>query len=64
MNKFDLTKIKSIEVEGIDHSDTPDFVDAFISYAEYNGEKLTDSELEILNQDSSFVYQCVIDRIF
>ena len=37
---------QSIEIDGIDTSDYPDFVDAYISYAEYaDGTPLTDEEL-------------------
>jgi len=39
--------VKSIEVEGVDSSDYPDFADAYASYAEWtNGKELTDSELD------------------
>lgn len=56
----------SIEIEGVDTSDYPDFADAFICYAERSdtGEPLTDEELDELNQDSSFVYDCVIRNLY
>jgi hypothetical protein len=39
--------IRSIEIEGVDSNDYPDFVDAYASYAEWaNGKKLTDRELD------------------
>ena len=39
--------IKSIEVDGVDSRDYPDFVDSYITYAEWtNGKELTDGELE------------------
>ena len=42
-------KIGSLEVDGIDSSDYPDFCDAFFSYAEFDdGTALTDAELEEL----------------
>lgn len=44
--------------------DAPDFVDAYISYATRNGVPLTDEELDELNEDSQFVYECVINRIY
>ena len=56
---------KSIELDGIDTNDYPDFCDAFISYAEYeNGELLDDDALDVLNDDSSLVYDLVIERLF
>lgn len=45
----------SIEVDGIDERDAPDFVDSYVSYAEWNdGIELTDEELEHLNNLSEF----------
>lgn len=56
---------QNIEIDGIDYRDYPDFVDAFISYAEYeDGTELTDSELDVLNENSDFVYEQVINKIY
>ena len=45
----------SIEIDGIDERDAPDFVDSYISYAEWNdGIELTDDELEQLNDMSEY----------
>ena len=58
-------KVTNIELNDIDTTDYPDFCDAFIAFAEWdNGVALTDDELETLNEDSEFVYQCVMDRLF
>tara|TARA_R110000796_G_scaffold52905_2_gene124535 strand:+ start:814 stop:999 length:186 start_codon:yes stop_codon:yes gene_type:complete len=56
---MDYKKIKNIEVEGIDTNDYPDFCDAFILKADYDGKPMTEVQLDELNQDSSFVYECV-----
>ena len=61
---MDLSKIKNIEIEGIDSADYPEFCDAFIAAAEYNGKQLTEKQLDVLNDDNSFVYSCVIDLIY
>jgi hypothetical protein len=45
-------------------ADYPDFSDAYISYAEYDGEPMTDEQLEELNQDGSFVYDAIQRRLF
>jgi len=43
---------KSIEVDGDDPSDYPDFSDAYIAYAEYeDGTPLTDAELEQFQEE-------------
>ena len=61
---MDLNKIENIEVDGIDTADYPDFCDAYITAAEYNGKELTDEQLDVLNNNSSFVYSCVVDLIW
>ena len=50
----------NIEVEDIDMKDYPDFCDAYIAYAEdSDGVALTEQELDVVNQDSSYVYEQV-----
>jgi hypothetical protein len=61
---MELDKITNIELDGIDTKDYPDFCDAYIVSAEYEGEELTEEQLEELNCDSDFVYQCVLNYLF
>ncbi len=62
MNYEHLT---SVEIEGIDFADAPDFVNAFVVYAEYEGVPLTEAELETLNEDHpALVYEYIIDYIY
>lgn len=56
--------IDSIEFDDIDHSDYPDFCDAFISYAEIGGKPMTGIELDKLNDDRDFVYEKLMEYIF
>ena len=63
--KIDVNKLENIQVEGIDTRDYPDFVDAFISYAEMDGVELTDEQLDELNDDyPDLIYDCVINHLF
>ena len=64
MINLDYTKISDVEVEGIDTADYPDFCDAFIASADYDGREMTDMELDTLNDDSDFVYDAVQTHIF
>jgi len=48
---IDVNKLQDIEVDGIDRSDYPDFCDAYISAASYEGRPLTDDELDWLNNE-------------
>lgn len=61
---MDYLKITNVEVEGIDTKDYPDFVDAFISYAEYDGVEMTDEQLDEINECYDFVYECVQNHLF
>lgn len=62
--KLNLNKIDSIEVEGIDTRDYPDFCDAFISYAEIDGRELTDEELDYINDNCpDMVYDAVLNHL-
>ena len=56
---MDYKKINNIEVDGIDTNDYPKFCDAFISSADYDGVEMTDKQLDVLNEDSEFVYKSV-----
>lgn len=59
---LDYKKISNVEVSDIDRDDYPDFSDAYISYAEYDGEPMTDEQLEEINQDGFFVYEAIMRR--
>jgi hypothetical protein len=55
----------SIQFENIFSWDAPDYVDAFISSAAYiDGTELTDSELEELNRNSTFVHQALQNFLY
>ena len=64
MINLDYTKISDVEVEGIDTADYPDFCDAFIASADYDGREMTDMELDTLNDDSDFVYGAVQTHLY
>ena len=61
---MDYKKIDNIEVDGIDTKDYPDFCDAYITSADYEGEPMTDSQLDEINEDGDFVYECVQNHLF
>ena len=63
--KLKNVDLNSIELDGIDTRDYPDFCDAFICNASFdNGKPLNDAELDELNSDGSFVYDQVIKQVF
>ena len=48
---------------GVGTTDYPDFCDAFISYAEYNGEPMTKDQLDELNDDGEFIQEAAMDYL-
>lgn len=62
--KLDYSLIEDIELDGIDRRDAPDYVDAFIVSASYNGREMSQAELDILNEDRSFVYECLLSYLY
>ena len=61
---MDYLKITNVEVEGIDLNDYPDFSDAFIASAEYDGVDMTEEQLDEINDCYDFVHECVMHQIF
>lgn len=53
--------LKSINIEGVNHSDYPDFADAFIAEAQWmnDGTALNDEELEQLTEENS----CLVNEL-
>lgn len=60
---YDKIDMASIDMH-IDTSDYPDFVDSYILKADYDGRPMTDAELDVLNDDSDFVYEQILKRIY
>jgi hypothetical protein len=61
---MDYSKIDNIEIDGIDTQDYPDFCDAYIVSADYNGVPMTEEERNTLNEDRDFVHEKVFDKLF
>jgi TRAP-type uncharacterized transport system substrate-binding protein len=64
-NGLDLALINDIEFDDVDMDDYPDFADAYISAATYDGVEMTDDELAELNEKHpGFVYERLISKLF
>ncbi len=64
ITSLDYSKIQDIEIDGLNHRDAPDYVDAYISSATYRGQPMSEKQLDRLNQDSDFVYRCVMNYLY
>ena len=56
--------ITNVKFEGIDHKDYPDYCDAYIVSADYNGEPMNDEQIEELAQDTGLVYDLLIEYLY
>ena len=63
MTKFDFNKITNVVLDGIHHWDYPDYCDAFIDSADYDGVEMTDEQLDELNEDYELIHELVWDNI-
>ena len=62
---MDTTKIDNIMIAGIDHTDHPDYCDAFIESADLDGVEMDDKQLDDLNENyADFVYDSVLNFIY
>jgi hypothetical protein len=61
---MDYKLIDNVEVAGIDTKDYPDFCDAYIMSADYNGEEMSEEQLDEINQDGDFVRDAVDKYIY
>ena len=60
---MDYKKIDNIEVDGIDTKDYPDFCDAYIVSADYDGKPMNDDQLDELNEDGDYLYGHIMDYL-
>ena len=63
--KIDTKQVTDIEFEDVDPYDHPDYCDAYISEATYKGRKMTEKELEELNEShGEFVYEKLMEYLY
>ena len=60
---MDYKLIDNIEIDGIDTKDYPDFSNAFIISADYDGKPMTDEQLDEINDDGDFQYECIMNDL-
>ncbi len=60
---MDYKKIDNIEMEDVYTWDYPDFCDAYILSADYDGVPMTDEQLDELNEDGDYIYECVLNYL-
>jgi len=61
---MDTTKIDNLTFADIDWKDYPKFTDANIDSADYDGNPMTDKQLDEINEDYDFVHEKLTNHIF
>ena len=60
MKNFNINLVSNIQVEGIDMNDYPDFCDAFIVGADYNGVEMTEEQVIQFEEDyPDYCYEAI-----
>lgn len=62
--ELDIKRVTNTVVDNIDFKDYPDFCDASIVSADYDGEPMTDEQIEAINENSEFVNERVFAQIY
>jgi len=62
--ELDYSKISNVSVGGVDMEDFPDFCDAYIESADYDGREMTDEELDLLNEDGCFISEAAHESLY
>jgi len=63
MKTMDYKKIDNIEIDGIDTKDYPDFSNAYIVSADYDGVPMTDQQLDEINDVGDFQHECIMNDL-
>ena len=61
---MDLSKVDNIEFGPIDHNDYPDYADAEIMSADYNGKEMSESQLNHINEQTEFVHEKLFEYLY
>lgn len=56
--------IDNVVLGDIDYNDAPDFCDAYIESADYDGIPMDSEQLDWINEDSQFIYEAVIRQLY
>lgn len=57
--KYDFKLFSNVALDGVHRWDHPDYCDAFIDSADYDGKEMTDEQLDELNEDYELVSELV-----
>lgn len=61
---LNYSKIDNIAFDDIDYGDYPKFTDAYIDSADYDGEPMNDDQIDMLNDNSEFVHEKLMEYLY
>ena len=60
-SKLLYEKITNIDFADVDYNDRPDFCDAYICSADYDGKPMDEEQLIEINEDEDFVHEKLLE---
>jgi len=62
--QLDTRKLENVVMADVHMFDFPDFVDAYVEYAEINGVELTDAQYDEVNENYEFLQQSAYESLY
>ncbi len=62
--KLDVRKLENVVMADVQMYDFPDFVNAYVEYAEINGVELTDDQYDEVNENYEFLQQSAYESLY
>ena len=62
--KLDVRKLENVVMADVHMFDFPDFVDAYVEYAEINGVELTSDQYDEVNENYEFLQQSAYESLY
>ena len=58
------SKIDNVVFDGIDKNDHPDYCDAYVISADYEGNPMSSDDIDELNEDKEFTHELLFEHLF
>ena len=62
--QLDTRKLENVVMADVQMFDFPDFVDAYVEYAEISGVELTDAQYDEVNENYEFLQQSAYESLY
>ena len=62
--QLDTRKLENVVMADVQMFDFPDFVNAYVEYAEINGVELTDAQYDEVNENYEFLQQSAYESLY